>query len=705
LNQKTGPAIAITLLVFLIALALFVSGCGGGGGSGAQTVDASGSSGTTPAGTTTGGATADGGTTGGLNSTSPPPPPPLAIPQNSISAQYAPNTLIVKMREPFRGRGTGTVMRELPTAALDKGVKLKRESRYRQLRTEVVVIESGQTVEEAANLLSELPEVEYAEPDYLLHATETTPNDTLFGELWGHKNTGQSGGLVGADIDTTFAWDIQTGDPNIVIGFIDTGVDYNHPDLAANMWRNPGEDGGTPGVDDDNNGYVDDIFGINAIDESGDPLDDEGHGTHVAGIAAAVGNNNTGVVGVAFNTRVMALKFLNSSGTGTTSDAIECIEYAISKGAHITNNSWGGSGFSFALRDAIQAAANANQLFIAAAGNSTQDVDQSFFFRQYPAGFDNDNIISVGYSNRFEELGTFSNFGPTSVDLFAPGQAIRSTVPDSNYGVLSGTSMATPQVTGVAALLLSELGSSTPYGNVRDRILDNVDVLPVYQNKCVTGGRLNAHYALDPAAAPSPSPTTTPTPTPEPPPTPVQDSITLAAGWNLFSFPVGEVTELTIPAGIERTFWVWNANSQTPVPIDPTVANINAGGGTGRGFWVFAQNSAILEYRGLPTGAQALTLEAGWNLVGLPRGSTVSTDELTLTNLTDQQESILSSVACEDIPASPPCLLFQYFFFWRGSYANINGAEGANLTPKRAHWVYAWNRLRINFFPISINSR
>lgn len=485
---------------------------------------------------------------------------------------------------------------------------------------------------------------------------------------------------------------------------IDTGVDYNHPDIAANMWRNPGEDGGVTGVDDDNNGYVDDIFGINAITGSGDPMDDEGHGTHVAGTAAATGNNNTGVVGVAYNTRIMALKFLNSSGSGTTSDAIECLEYAIEQGAHVSNASWGGPGFSTSLFNTLQIAGNNNHVLVAAAGNSAINVDGGGLFSQhYPSGYALDNIISVGASTRFEQIASFSNFGTTSVDLFAPGQSILSTLPNSNYAFFSGTSMASPHVAGVAALLFSDLGPSTPYGTITDRILDNVETFPAYQNRCLSEGRLNAHYALDPSAAPTPTTTPTPEPTVIPTPEPVADAISLAAGWNLFSFPSGEITEISLPQGVQNTFWVWNPSSQSYQSISPTVSSLNAGAGTGRGFWVFADSATTLSYSGIPAETKTLVLEPGWNLVGLPRQNTVNTNQLTLTNLANSQEQFLSDAACEEIPASPPCLVFQYLFFWTGSYVNLNaGQASTTLATKRAYWIHSWTRSELNFFPISI---
>lgn len=705
-KQHTGTYLG--LFVVCLALLLWTAGCGGGGGGGgvgSEPVSAAGGSGTATGVTGGGSTTGTGGTTGGgtLNSSTPPAPPQLAIPRALVSTtEFVPNRVLVKVRPAVRAQGSGVAPRDLSEAAAGKGLDIRRKRRFKKLQTEEIEIESGQSVEEAVDLLSQLPEVEYAEPDFILTKTETIPNDSFFGDLWAHKNTGQSGGTVGADIESTFAWDIQTGNPSIVISVIDTGVDYNHPDIAANMWRNPGEDGGIPGVDDDNNGYVDDIFGINAITGSGDPLDDEGHGTHVAGIAAAVGNNNQGVVGVAFNSRIMALKFLNESGTGTTSDAIECLEYAVEHGAKVTNASWGGSAFSTSLFNAIQSARSNDHLFVAAAGNSGSNVDASGILKHYPSGFNLDNIISVGASERFETIASFSNFGTISVDLFAPGRSIRSTIPNNNYAFFSGTSMASPHVAGVAALLYSQLGAGSSYSTIRNRILENVEVLPAYQGRCATDGRLNAYYALDPSASPTPGPTTpAPSPTNPPAPTPIADSVSLAAGWNLISFPTGQVTSITLPTGVQNVFWIWNPASQSYQSIAPTAANINAGSGTSRGFWVFSDVNTTINYQGLPTESRTLVLEPGWNLMGLPRESTITTAQLTLTNLANFQENIFSNASCDDIPASPPCLVFQYMFFWTGSYANLNASQGTSLGGKRAYWVHAWTRSEVNFFPLS----
>ena len=286
------------------------------------------------------------------------------------------------------------------------------------------------------------PNVAYVEPNYLYH-TQEVPNDPKFDQLWGLLNTGQSvsgtAGTAGADIKAAEAWDVSTGSSNVVIAVIDTGVDYLHEDLKANMWENPHEIPGN-GIDDDNNSYVDDVYGIDAANNTGDPMDliaeEGGHGTHVAGTIAATGNNGKGIAGVSWHTRIMALKFLSSNG-GTTEDAIECLEYVIEqkqKGVNIvaTNNSWGGGGFSQALHDTIKATTDLGILFIAAAGNKENDNDANAY---YPASYDLDGIITVAATDQDDVLITKenhyygSNYGATSVDLAAPGINIFSSTP------------------------------------------------------------------------------------------------------------------------------------------------------------------------------------------------------------------------------------------------------------------------------------
>ncbi|MBX3413494.1 MAG: S8 family serine peptidase [Pirellulales bacterium] len=345
--------------------------------------------------------------------------------------------------------------------------------------------------------LARMPGFRRLEPDFVVGLDATIPNDPSFTSTWGLHNTGQSGGVVDADIDAPEAWDIHTGTGSVVVGVVDTGVDYNHPDLAANMWVNPGEIPGN-GIDDDNNGYIDDIHGWDFLNNDNDPFDDRGHGTHVAGTIAAVGNNNVGVTGVNWNAKIMALKFLGANGKGGTVDAIEAINYAaMMKRDHginvvVTNHSWGGGGFSSFLRDAMAASATQNILFVAAAGNDSSDTD---LIPHYPSSYDLDSVISVAATTRTDALASFSNFGKVTVDLGAPGQAILSTTPNNTYSNYNGTSMATPHVAGVAALLFDKFPNAT-YQEVRAAILAGVDQTAAMQDVTVTGGRLNAFGAL-----------------------------------------------------------------------------------------------------------------------------------------------------------------------------------------------------------------
>jgi subtilisin family serine protease len=363
-----------------------------------------------------------------------------------------------------------------------------------RLRT-VEVRDKRRRIDEVLAELRRQPGVEYAEPDYRVHVDAQFPDDPRFGELWGLHNTGQSGGSPDADVDAPEAWDQTTGDSSLVVGVIDTGVDYTHEDLAANMWRNPGET--ENGLDDDGNGYVDDVFGVNCITGTGDPFDDHYHGTHVAGTIGAVGDNGIGVAGMSWNVRIMALKFLDSGGGGWTSDAIECLEYATAMRANgvnvrLTSNSWGGGGFSQALEDAIRASGQAGMLFVVAAGNDGIDIDLE---PDYPASYDLDSMISVAATDRNDALAYFSNIGVTNVDLAAPGVSILSTSPGNGYRLLQGTSMATPHVSGAAALIWARHPSASAAA-VKSLLLASVDPLASVAGRVATSGRLNAASAM-----------------------------------------------------------------------------------------------------------------------------------------------------------------------------------------------------------------
>lgn len=359
----------------------------------------------------------------------------------------------------------------------------------------VLVETQGARQDVVAGWLSASPNVAWFEPDAPIHLNEV-PNDPSYATLWGLENGGQMGGTVDADIDAAAAWNLGVGSHSIIVGVIDTGVNYNHPDLAANIWTNPGEIPGDA-TDNDGNGFIDDVHGWDFVNNDNDPLDDQGHGTHVAGTIGAVGDNGVGVVGVNWNVSVMALKALDSTGNGETSDAILAINYAAmmrERGHNVraTNNSWGGVEDDQGLYDAIAANRDQGILFVASAGNSASDNDAAL---RYPSSYDLDNIIAVAATDRSDVLATFSNYGATSVDLAAPGVSVLSTSMGTSYATLSGTSMAAPHVAGVVALAAS-VAPDANYQELRAAVLAGVDPLPGLAGKMVTGGRLNAAGTL-----------------------------------------------------------------------------------------------------------------------------------------------------------------------------------------------------------------
>ncbi len=285
-----------------------------------------------------------------------------------------------------------------------------------------IVLPETVDVDQALTLFRSRSDVLYAEPNYRLQAS-VLPDDTRFGEMWALENLGQTGGVEDADIDAAGAWDIHTGSGSMLVAVIDTGINYNHPDLSSNIWTNtleiPGDN-----IDNDGNGYIDDLHGYDFFNEDGDPMDDNGHGTHVAGTIGAVGDNGLGVAGINWDIQIMGLKFLGADGSGSTDDAIEAINYAVTNGARLSNNSWGGDPYSQALYDAIAAAGVAGHAFIAAAGNGNfigvgQNNDVNLF---YPSGYELDNILAVAAIDHQDHLASFSNFGATTVDSGGTGR-------------------------------------------------------------------------------------------------------------------------------------------------------------------------------------------------------------------------------------------------------------------------------------------
>ncbi len=323
---------------------------------------------------------------------------------------------------------------------------------------------------------------------------DNVPNDPEFGNQWALSNTGQDGGKSGADVNALKAWSKTKGTRDVVVAVLDTGVDYTHLDLAANMWIRPDS---VPQYSDDELGTFNDLQGYSADYESSDPMDENGHGTHCSGIIGAEGDNNEGIAGINWNIQIMPLKFLGRGGTGTTKDAIEAINYAIDrkqKGVNIRviSASWGSTQYSKPLEDAIRAAGENGILFVAAAGNSSTDNDR---YKHYPSNYDLPNVISVAALDRNDSLASFSNYGAKSVHVAAPGREIVSTWLGDAYREASGTSMATPYVSGIAALIIANEPNIT-IEKLKDRIIKSVDKVDSLNGKVVSGGRIDAAKAL-----------------------------------------------------------------------------------------------------------------------------------------------------------------------------------------------------------------
>jgi len=352
---------------------------------------------------------------------------------------------------------------------------------------------------QTAATYSRLPEVEYAEPNYEISLDDfpfnpVRPSDPRFADQWALANDGQRGGKAGADISAMTAWSVTTGDDDVVIAVLDSGVDYNHQDLANNIWTRPNN---VPEYVDDAAGTVQDLHGYNAIDNNADPMDDNGHGTHCAGIIGAEGGNDIGITGVNWKVRIMPLKFMNAGGFGTTKDAIEAINYVIdrrNKGVNVRviSASWGSTNKSRALEEVIKKAYEAGILFVAAAGNASTDNDKR---PHYPSSFNVGNVISVAALDRNDQLAPFSNYGVKSVAIAAPGVDILSTWLGDEYEEKSGTSMATPVISGVAGLIVAN-EPRISVDDLRKRIVTSVDKIDALKGKVTSGGRINAAKAL-----------------------------------------------------------------------------------------------------------------------------------------------------------------------------------------------------------------
>ncbi|MGB3633567.1 MAG: S8 family serine peptidase [Rubrobacteraceae bacterium] len=401
-----------------------------------------------------------------------PEQPSFAIPEDP-GQEFVPGRLLVKARN---GESSDNIEQA------NQRLGANTEEEFPELDAKLVEFDPSRPVEKVADAYEQDPNVEYAEPDFIRHPGTVIPNDPWFPEQWNLHNTGGTlgvtAGTVDADVDAPEAWSITKGAASNVVAVVDTGVNVKHPDLEGNISKIPGWDF-----------YHNDA---SVYDENDEDL----HGTHVAGIVAATADNGRGVSGVAPEARVLPLKVCGPTGC-PSSAIIDAFGYAASKGVKIVNASLGGGQFSQAERDAIEAAKGDGVLFVFPAGNGGQDLvgDDNDVSPFYPASYDNDNTISVAASDPRDDLADFSNYGESSVDLASPGVDVLSTVPGT-YETMSGTSVAAPQVAGVAALLLSR-APSLGTDAAKTTILDTAEKKPSFDGKSVTGGRLNAASALE----------------------------------------------------------------------------------------------------------------------------------------------------------------------------------------------------------------
>jgi len=412
------------------------------------------------------------------------------FPQKSASVVQGPKYVQDRVLVRFRPAVSAADMRATHAAA---GFQVLNDVSVVD-RLQVVQLAAGTNVHDAIRMYRNNPNVLYAEPDYIVQVTGV-PNDPFFSTQWNLQNNGQNGGTVGADIHATQAWNITTGNAGVVVAVLDTGVDYNHIDLASNIWS---AQAGftTSSVNGIPVQCAAGVHGLNVVDNTCDPFDDNGHGTHVSGIIGAVGNNGTGVAGVNWNVQILPCKFITADGSGDISHALACLSFIKQmkdSGVNIvvSNNSWGGGEVSQSLQDAIAAQMADGILFVAAAGNDFSDNDLFPFF---PANIFLPNVISVAASTRTDDIVAFSNVGRHTVHLAAPGNEILSTTPFNTYSIFSGTSMAAPHVAGVAALLKAQ-DPARDWRAIKNLILTGGDTLPTMA-PTITQKRLNAFGAM-----------------------------------------------------------------------------------------------------------------------------------------------------------------------------------------------------------------
>ncbi len=410
----------------------------------------------------------------------------LLIPVTGFGFPAVPGEYVVKLRQPLVNKSKTQLapVAGLPVVDVIRDDLVVVKNKFLHLNSQLIL-----------KNLQMNPAVARVEPNYIYKIVRM-PNDPDYSKLWGLNNAGLPdaegrNGVKNVDISAEKAWDLSTGSRNVVVAVIDTGLDYTHPDLADNTWVNDIEKSGQRGIDDDGNGYVDDIHGYDFANADSDPMDDHGHGTHCSGTIGASGDNGQGLVGVNWNVRIMGVKFLTAAGGGTLAAAVKAIDYATKMKVNIMSNSWGGGGPSVELQEAIERARAAGILFLAAAGNDATDNDVT---PTYPSSYPIDNILSVAAVGNQGELAYFSSFGAKSVHIAAPGLNILSTIP-GGQDTYSGTSMATPHAAGVAALLLGYLPNLT-YKEVKERLIRTAKPLLDLKGRVSSGGMVDAWFAL-----------------------------------------------------------------------------------------------------------------------------------------------------------------------------------------------------------------
>lgn len=433
---------------------------------------------------------------------------------SSEVARHVPGEIIVKFKS---GVDAKKFFQNKSISIL--GLSPKREIKLSYEKLNVMNVGNEKSLQSAILALKNNSDVEYAEPNYIYsiavmpkeyartnkaleqspfaEANATSPDDASFDKLWGLRNTGSNepqgkAGVEGADVNALKAWDLTRGSHSVKIAVIDTGVDYNHPDLKGNVWVNAAELNGKAGVDDDNNGFIDDVNGYDFANNDNDPMDGHGHGTHCSGTIGAVHNNKLGVAGVMADVTIVPIKFLGDDGSGTLEAAIKSIDYATTLNVDLMSNSWGGGGRSEALFEAIKRASDKGIIFTAAAGNSTSNNDAT---PSYPASYEAENVVSVAALTAQNDLAYFSSFGRTSVHIAAPGHNILSTVANGKYEIMSGTSMATPHVSGVLGLLLAKEGRLS-HAVMKERLTFSGVPVAALRGKTQTASRVDAYNLL-----------------------------------------------------------------------------------------------------------------------------------------------------------------------------------------------------------------